>query len=337
MRAFHLLCVRAEACGPGGEAAGGGWGWWGAGRAVRRWGGGDLQLPDLPGAHRDGGRGQGGGRGGRGRGWRGGWGGWGWGWGRAWPPLASSPPPPPPPPPRPRPAPSATTGLFPGELDIALVGSYGTKVEAVVRRVKWLLAEHGPADGRALLFSAWVGVLDVLSHALAANGVRAAQPRGTKALGDAIAAFRRGDPARRDPAVLLMPVQAGANGLNLTEAAHVLLVEPQADPAVEAQAAGRVHRIGQTRPTTVHRFVVEGTVEEGVDRLARARRAALAAGGGGGGETGGGEEATAAALAAAGAPTSRAHHGEPALSVADVVRLLQHGGGRRVGGEEGRE
>jgi E3 ubiquitin-protein ligase SHPRH len=203
--------------------------------------------------------------------------------------------------------------------------------------VKWLLAEHGPADGRALLFSAWVGVLDVLSHALAANGVRAAQPRGPKALGDAIAAFRRGDPARRDPAVLLMPVRAGANGLNLTEAAHVLLVEPQADPAVEAQAAGRVHRIGQTRPTTVHRFVVEGTVEEGVDRLARARRAALAAGGGGGGETGGGEEATAAALAAAGAPTSRAHHGEPALSVADVVRLLQHGGGRRVGGEEGRE
>jgi len=226
----------------------------------------------------------------------------------------------------PLPAPSVSTGLYPGELDVCVTGSYGTKIEAVVRRAKWLLAEHGPGDGRMLIFSAWVGVLDVLSHALAANGVRAAQPRGPKALGDAIAAFRRGDPARRDPAALLMPVRSGANGLNLTEAAHVLLVEPQADPAVEAQAAGRVHRIGQTRPTTVHRFVVRGTVEEGVDRLARARRAGLAAGGGGPGEEG-------AALAAAAASSSKAHHGEPALSVKDVVRLLR--GGRMDGGGGG--
>lgn len=53
------------------------------------------------------------------------------------------------------------------------------------------------------------------------------------------------------PQVLLLLVKQGANGLNLTEAQHVLLVEPLLDPAVEAQAMGRVDRIGQARTTAV--------------------------------------------------------------------------------------
>lgn len=56
--------------------------------------------------------------------------------------------------------------------------------------------------------------------------------------------------------VLLMLIQHGANGLNILEAQHVILVEPLLNPAAEAQAISRVHRVGQEKQTFVHRFIV---------------------------------------------------------------------------------
>lgn len=62
--------------------------------------------------------------------------------------------------------------------------------------------------------------------------------------------------------ILLLPLHTGSNGLNIIEATHVLLVEPILNPAHELQAIGRVHRIGQTKPTFVHRFLIKSTIEE---------------------------------------------------------------------------
>ncbi|KAG2482055.1 hypothetical protein HYH03_018991 [Edaphochlamys debaryana] len=122
------------------------------------------------------------------------------------------------------------------------------------------------------------------------------------------------------PRVLLLQLRQGGAGLNLTEAQHVVMVEPQLDPALEAQAVGRVHRIGQTRPTHVHRFVVAHTVEEQVHKLAsnRARGMDLAAavpagrGGGGGHHRGGGGGAHGGG------------DGSESLTVRDVAMLLDN-------------
>ena len=64
------------------------------------------------------------------------------------------------------------------------------------------------------------------------------------------------------PPVMLISLRAGGTGLNLTAADHVFLVDPWWNPAVEAQAADRAHRIGQERPVMVYRMIAQGTVEE---------------------------------------------------------------------------
>ena len=57
---------------------------------------------------------------------------------------------------------------------------------------------------------------------------------------------------------MLISLKAGGTGLNLTAADHVFLLDPWWNPAVEAQAADRAHRIGQERPVMVYRLVVAG-------------------------------------------------------------------------------
>lgn len=75
-------------------------------------------------------------------------------------------------------------------------------------------------------------------------------------------------------AVLLicMRVGQGAAGLNLTAAHHVVLLEPQLNPGIETQAIGRVHRLGQTHPVTVHRIQARQTIENQVLVLQERRK-----------------------------------------------------------------
>ncbi len=79
------------------------------------------------------------------------------------------------------------------------------------------------------------------------------------------------------PAVFLISLKAGGYGLNLTAADAVVHLDPWWNPAVEAQATDRAHRIGQTRPVTVYRLLTRDTVEERVRRMQERKRAIIEA------------------------------------------------------------
>jgi E3 ubiquitin-protein ligase SHPRH len=145
-------------------------------------------------------------------------------------------------------------------------GSYSTKIVAVVQGLKRL-----PDGEKAIVFSEWEDMLELLSHALHANGIRHVRCKGTKAISKGLSLFKQ-DPEVR---AVLLPFKSGSNGLNVIEATHVFLIEPLLNVAVEAQAIGRVHRIGQDKPTTVHRMIVEQTVEERVHELSVKKMRAL--------------------------------------------------------------
>ncbi|KAI8999972.1 SNF2 family N-terminal domain-containing protein [Gaertneriomyces semiglobifer] len=72
--------------------------------------------------------------------------------------------------------------------------------------------------------------------------------------------------------ILLISLKAGGVGLNLTEASNVYLMEPYWNPAVEDQAMDRVWRMGQERRVVVKRFLVERSVEEGMEAVKRSKR-----------------------------------------------------------------
>lgn len=172
----------------------------------------------------------------------------------------------------------ATQSREKGEASITVKGSYGTKIEAVTRRILWIKTTD--PEAKVLVFSSWHDVLNVLEHAFTANGITHIRMKGGRKSQVSISEFKgekrstKGnhkmhsqEPDVRPVQVLLLLIQHGANGLNLLEAKHVILVEPLLNPAVEAQAISRVHRIGQKNRTIAHRFIVKGTVEESIYKL----------------------------------------------------------------------
>jgi SNF2 family DNA or RNA helicase len=77
------------------------------------------------------------------------------------------------------------------------------------------------------------------------------------------------DPACR---TFLVSLKAGGVGLNLTAADYVFILDPWWNPAVEAQAIDRTHRIGQTKRVVAYRLLARGTVEEKVEELKQRKR-----------------------------------------------------------------
>ena len=156
-------------------------------------------------------------------------------------------------------------------LHAALVDEEHSDVPSA--KIESLIEQIGDVVGgghRALVFSQFTRFLRIARTRLEAAGVECCYLDGTTTNRPAvISSFKDGTAP-----VFLISLKAGGFGLNLTEADYCFLLDPWWNPATEAQAVDRTHRIGQTRNVMVYRLIASGTIEEKVMAL-KARKQEL--------------------------------------------------------------
>jgi SNF2 family DNA or RNA helicase len=131
-----------------------------------------------------------------------------------------------------------------------------------------LLDAQLAAGHRVLVFSQFTSMLALVAEGLRERDLAYVVLTGaTKDRQRAVDSFERGEAD-----VFLISLKAGGTGLNLTSADTVVHYDPWWNPAAQAQATDRAHRIGQARPVFVHNLFVAGSVEERVVRLQRKKR-----------------------------------------------------------------
>jgi SNF2-related domain/Helicase conserved C-terminal domain len=140
------------------------------------------------------------------------------------------------------------------------------KIDALAEQIEDVVG----GGHRALVFSQFTRFLRLARTRLESAGVECCYLDGTTTNRPAvISSFKEGTAP-----VFLISLKAGGFGLNLTEADYCFLLDPWWNPATEAQAVDRTHRIGQTRNVMVYRLIASGTIEEKVMAL-KARKAEL--------------------------------------------------------------
>jgi superfamily II DNA or RNA helicase len=153
--------------------------------------------------------------------------------------------------------------------DLRLVGQDGDRPSSKLELLDELLEEAIDGGHRVLVFSQFVSMLKLIQAHLDAAGIRYGYLDGeTKDREKAVDAFQRSS----DLPLFLISLRAGGVGLNLSAADTVVHFDPWWNPAVEAQATDRAHRIGQTRVVTSYKLIARATVEEKILNLQRKKR-----------------------------------------------------------------
>ena len=148
----------------------------------------------------------------------------------------------------------------------AAKAAYGAS--AKLESLKEMLAELRAEGRRALVFSQFTSMLDLIEAELPSLGVRQVRLSGdTRDREAPVEAFQAGEAD-----VFLISLRAGGTGLNLTAADTVIHYDPWWNPAVEAQATARAHRIGQDKAVFVFKLIALGTVEERILELRRRKQ-----------------------------------------------------------------
>ena len=164
--------------------------------------------------------------------------------------------------------------------DLALLGNdrfnqlLVAQRSAKLQRLLELLEEAISGNHKVLVFSQFQTQLREIEKCLVERGWGSLRLDGqTRNRQELVERFQ----SEAGPPIFLISLKAGGYGLNLTAADTVIHFDPWWNPAAEAQASDRAHRIGQTRPVTVYRLLTRGTVEEKVLRLQAKKRSLAAA------------------------------------------------------------
>jgi SNF2 family DNA or RNA helicase len=159
--------------------------------------------------------------------------------------------------------------LDPSLVDDIHVGVPASKIDLLCEQLRELVAE----GHSGLVFSQFTGFLGKIRARLEEEGIDYAYLDGrTRNRSVAVERFRSGQVP-----VFLISLKAGGFGLNLPEADYCFLLDPWWNPATEAQAVDRTHRIGQTKTVLVYRLVARDTIEEKVMELKERKEQLFAA------------------------------------------------------------
>ncbi|KAE9531943.1 hypothetical protein AGLY_010145 [Aphis glycines] len=140
-------------------------------------------------------------------------------------------------------------------------GSFSTKIESVTLKLMELTQQD--PNVKVLIFSNWDKALNLLGEALTQNSINFKILKSGSTYKKTLKDFK----ANNKINALLMKLSVGSKGLNLTEATRIFFMEPIINKADELQAIGRIHRIGQTKPTFVHHFIIRNSIEENITNV----------------------------------------------------------------------
>jgi len=153
----------------------------------------------------------------------------------------------------------------PALLGEAKESEEAAKLDVLLPKLEELIDE----GHKALIFSQFTSMLSVVRHHLDEKGFKYEYLDGQTR--DREARVKRFQDDPKTP-LFLISLKAGGLGLNLTAADYVFLLDPWWNPAVEAQAIDRAHRLGQERHVFAYRLIVRGTVEEKIATLQNQKR-----------------------------------------------------------------
>ncbi|MEA2752856.1 MAG: hypothetical protein QOI41_6999 [Myxococcales bacterium] len=153
----------------------------------------------------------------------------------------------------------------PGLVDPELAGRSSAKLDVLRELLEPIVAERK----KAIVFSQFTRLLDIVGADLDARGIRFARLDGSSTNRQALVERFQHDPTCN---VFLVSLKAGGVGLNLTAAEYVFILDPWWNPAAEAQAVDRAHRMGQTKTVVAYRLLCQGTIEERVAELQEKKR-----------------------------------------------------------------